>query len=171
MHIEGLDELDNSILDVIRNDARLSYSEIGERVGVSRVCVKSRMTALEKRGVIRGYRTVIDGDAAADGGIKFYVDVEAWHQDYETAIGVLTSEKNIREIYTTTGNDHIHCVGSATNQESIRYMANRLYREKTFRLIQFHVILSTLKDVDGGVDYERQNNGCKDPGDTEGHEQ
>ena len=46
MHIEGLDELDNKILETIKDNARLSYSEIGERVGVSRVCVKNRMAAL-----------------------------------------------------------------------------------------------------------------------------
>ena len=33
MHIEGLDELDNRILDVIRENARLTYKEIGDAVG------------------------------------------------------------------------------------------------------------------------------------------
>lgn len=47
MHIEGLDALDNKILEVIKEDARLSYSEIGSRVGLSRVAVKNRMEVLE----------------------------------------------------------------------------------------------------------------------------
>ena len=33
MHIEGLDELDNKILSVIKDNARLSYKYIGEQVG------------------------------------------------------------------------------------------------------------------------------------------
>ena len=50
MQIDGLDELDNNILSVIKKNARLSYSEIGERVGVSRVCVKNRMAVMEQKG-------------------------------------------------------------------------------------------------------------------------
>ena len=153
MHIEGLDELDNKILDVIKDDARLSYSEIGEKTGVSRVCVKNRMTALEQKGVIKGYRTVIDGDAAAMEGIQFYLDAELWHQDYETALAVLASEKSIRKLYATTGDEHVHGVGFTKNKENITALVNRLRREKTIKMISFHVILSTVKDVDGGVDY------------------
>ena len=29
MHIEGLDEVDNQILNLIRGDARMSFSDIG----------------------------------------------------------------------------------------------------------------------------------------------
>ncbi len=156
MHIEGLDELDNKILDIIVNDARLSYSEIGEKAGVSRVCVKNRMTALEQKGVIKGYKTVIDSEAAVDAGIKFFLDVEVLHQDFEPILAYLASEKSIRELYTTTGDDHIHGVGFTTNQANFRNLKRRLDNEKSIRKISFHVILSTVKDVDGGVDYDIQ---------------
>ena len=49
MSIEGLDKLDNAILDLLRENARMSYSDIGEKVGLSRVAVKNRMNAMEKR--------------------------------------------------------------------------------------------------------------------------
>ena len=49
MSIEGLDKLDNAILDSIRENARMSYSDIGEKVGLSRVAVKNRLDAMEKR--------------------------------------------------------------------------------------------------------------------------
>ena len=40
MYIEGLDELDNKIIEVVKENVRLTYSEIGEKVGVSRISVK-----------------------------------------------------------------------------------------------------------------------------------
>ena len=43
MNIEGLDKLDNAILETIKDNARMSYSDIGEKVGLSRVAVKNRM--------------------------------------------------------------------------------------------------------------------------------
>lgn len=153
MHIEGLDELDNKILETIKNDARLSYSEIGEKVGVSRVCVKNRMAALEQKGVIKGYKTVIDSDAATKEGIKFFLDAEVWHDQFENALAAICSEKCIREVYTTTGDNHVHCVGFTNYRENLSTMVNRLYRESSVKRVSFHVILSTVKDVDGGVDY------------------
>ena len=40
LHIEGLDELDNRIIEIIKDNARLTYSEIGAKAGVSRITVK-----------------------------------------------------------------------------------------------------------------------------------
>ena len=135
MHIEGLDELDNKILETIKNNARLSYSDIGEKVGVSRVCVKNRIAALEQKGVIRGYQTVIDSAAATEEGVKFFLDAEVWHDHFEDAIAALSAEKSVREVYITTGDDHVHAVGITTNQANLRVMANRLYSEKFFKKI------------------------------------
>ena len=52
MFLEGLDELDQKIVQLLIKNARMSYSEIGSLVGISRVAVKMRVQSLEKRGVI-----------------------------------------------------------------------------------------------------------------------
>ena len=156
MHIEGLDELDNKILDVIKDNARLSYSEIGEKVNVSRVCVKNRMTALEQKGIIKGYRTVIDSEAAVSEGTEFILDVEVWHDQFDNALAALSSEKSIRKVYITTGDDHVHAVGIMSNKANLRLLVNRLYSATFFKRISYQTILSTIKDVDGGVDYAIQ---------------
>lgn len=50
MNIQGLDVLDNKILDVIKDNARATFSEIGKSVGLSRVAVKNRIEAMERKG-------------------------------------------------------------------------------------------------------------------------
>ena len=50
MHIEGIDEIDKKILDIIKDNARLTYSEIGELAGISRVSVKTRMKIMQEKG-------------------------------------------------------------------------------------------------------------------------
>ena len=60
MFLEGLDALDQQIVSLLIENARLSYSDIGEKVGLSRVAVKSRIQALEQRGVIEEYTTIIN---------------------------------------------------------------------------------------------------------------
>ena len=60
MFLSGLDELDQKILALLVENARYSYSEIGEKLGYSRVAIKNHVDALEKRGVIEGYTTIIN---------------------------------------------------------------------------------------------------------------
>lgn len=40
MWIKGLDDIDNRILNLLLNNGRMSYSELGEIVGLSRTSVK-----------------------------------------------------------------------------------------------------------------------------------
>ena len=75
MNQQGLDEIDRRILDLIRDNARLRYSEIGQMVGISRVSVRNRMEQMEKSGVIRGYRTVMDQTMVPQGS-RFFLDLE-----------------------------------------------------------------------------------------------
>ena len=60
MFLDGLDQLDQNIIQLLMKNARMSYSEIGERVGISRVAVKMRIQALEKKGIIEEYTTIIN---------------------------------------------------------------------------------------------------------------
>ena len=52
MAISGLDDVDNRIIELLRQNARLSYSDIGKAVRKSRVAVKTRIEQLEKNGII-----------------------------------------------------------------------------------------------------------------------
>ena len=60
MFLDGLDETDQKILRLLIQNARMSYSEIGQQIGISRVAVKMRVQTLEKKGIIEEYTTVIN---------------------------------------------------------------------------------------------------------------
>lgn len=60
MKLNGLDETDNRIVSLLMKNARMSWSDIGEEVGLTRVAVKNRVRALEEKGVIKGYHAQID---------------------------------------------------------------------------------------------------------------
>jgi DNA-binding Lrp family transcriptional regulator len=54
------DEIDRSILSLLVQDSRRSFSDIGERVGLSAPAVKRRVDRLEDTGVILGYTARVD---------------------------------------------------------------------------------------------------------------
>jgi Lrp/AsnC family transcriptional regulator, leucine-responsive regulatory protein len=56
----GLDEANLRLLAELQQDARLSFAELGRRVGLSSPAVAERLGRLEESGVITGYRAQID---------------------------------------------------------------------------------------------------------------
>ena len=60
MYLNGLDELDQKIIQLLVKNARMSYSDIGEKIGISRVAVKARIQTLENKGIIEEYTTIIN---------------------------------------------------------------------------------------------------------------
>ncbi|MGN0406537.1 MAG: Lrp/AsnC family transcriptional regulator [Bariatricus sp.] len=156
MNIEGLDQMDQTILKVIRDNARMSYSDIGAIVGLSRVAVRKRMEALEKKGIIQGYKTVIDETKVPE-GISFILDIEAVPEEYQNVAEVLTRDRFLRKIYSTTGECRLHCQGFAPNHRTLESHVNHLFRStKGIRKMGWHMLLSTIKDIDGGVEYEQK---------------
>ena len=75
MYLDGLDELDQKIIRLLIENARISYSDIGEETGISRVAVKARSEALEKRGVIEEYTTIINPQKIS-GAVSCYFEIE-----------------------------------------------------------------------------------------------
>jgi DNA-binding Lrp family transcriptional regulator len=69
-----MDNLDRSILDLLRQNARAGYGDIGSVIGLSASAVKRRVDRLVSDGVIRGF--TIRVDPAVDGmGTEAYVEL------------------------------------------------------------------------------------------------
>ncbi|MBD7994830.1 Lrp/AsnC family transcriptional regulator [Arthrobacter sp. Sa2CUA1] len=71
-----MDALDSAILGILRNDARISYAELGRRIGLSTNAAAARIRRLETSGVILGYRAVLGSETPAAGpGLQAFIDV------------------------------------------------------------------------------------------------
>ena len=58
-----MDTKDRTILEILQEDARATYAQIGDRVGLSASSVHERVRKLERTGVIRGYRAVVQPES------------------------------------------------------------------------------------------------------------
>ncbi|EFQ22815.1 Lrp/AsnC family transcriptional regulator [Aminomonas paucivorans] len=54
-----LDDIGRQILRALQEDARISFSELGRRVGLSSPAVAERVRRMEEGGVIQGYRAMV----------------------------------------------------------------------------------------------------------------
>ena len=60
-----MDKTDTRITDLLKGNARMTYQELGDRLGMSRVAAKKRVRRLEEEGIIRGYNVLYNADAGA----------------------------------------------------------------------------------------------------------
>ena len=144
-----MDKIDHAILEIIKDNARMSYSEIGKAVGLSRVAVKKRMDTMEESGAIRGYRAVIDEEKVLE-GIRYTIDIEVIPEHYREVVKVLRADRKLEEIYSTTGDCRIHCIGRSANPTTMEAHVNYLFNHtKGIRKISWHILLSDLRKTEG----------------------
>jgi len=96
------DRLDAAILSHLESDGRLSYAELGERVGLSKAPCWKRVQALEERCVILGFGARLDPQAL---GLSTQAFVQVTvrfdqHQAFETAV---TANPAVIGCYATVG--------------------------------------------------------------------
>lgn len=58
-----MEDQDRRIVELLRQDGRMSYTDLGKAMGMSTSAVHQRVRRLEERGVIKGYEAVVDHTA------------------------------------------------------------------------------------------------------------
>ncbi|SHN64679.1 DNA-binding transcriptional regulator, Lrp family [Butyrivibrio hungatei DSM 14810] len=150
-----MDEKDKQILKMIRDNARMSYQEIGRRLDISRVAAKKRVAKLESEGIIRQYNTYIKRDDEITMLIDIITTLDGLDRVLEYAA---TRTVYVRQIYTTMKEYHIHLVAVSDSSEQINYMAKIIKKACANDIVEYHArtVREVIKDVYGGIEYERR---------------
>ena len=149
MFLDGLDEMDQKILTLLIHNARLSYSEIGERVGLSRVAVKMRIRALEERGVIEEYTAIINPQKI-NGAVSCYFEIELSPEHFQQAVDQLTASDTVTQIYRVTGRYRLHVHAVAAGQAELElFLQEPLDSLPGVLQLTCNTILSRIKDIKG----------------------
>ncbi len=149
MYLDSLDILDQKILLLLIKNARCSYSEIGDKVGLSRVAVKTRIDALEKKGVIEEYTTIINPQKIS-GAVSCYFEIETDPQKLQEVIDILYKNDTVTQIYRMTGSSSLHVHAVASSQGNLENFMEKVIDSLPGVLrVNSHVILSRIKDVKG----------------------
>lgn len=70
-----MDGTDRAILDELQDDARISYRDLGRRIGLSANATADRVRRLRRTGVIRGFTALVDPGAADPHRLTVLIDI------------------------------------------------------------------------------------------------
>ena len=135
MHINGLDEIDNQIINLLIADARLTYSEIGEKVGISRVAVTKRVAALEEQGIIKGYHADVN-PMEAPKMMTFVAVIKTRADSYDLISDALEQEACVVTLCKMSGDNILHAICVADSMADMNNFAWRV-RNKYEGLLSF----------------------------------
>ena len=127
-----LDAIDLRILKALQDDARLTNSDLADRVGLSASPCLRRVRRLEKEGFIRTYRAVLDREAIGL-GLTVFVDIKVEKHNRETAQALQEALRALPEVVSC------HMVSGAADFVAEIVVANlkayeRLLTEKLLTL-------------------------------------
>jgi DNA-binding Lrp family transcriptional regulator len=139
-----IDDIDRRIVALLRDDARRSYQDIGQRVSLSAPAVKRRVDRLEREGVIRGYSANVD-PAAFGWHTHAFVELfcEGRMSGFEVSEAVATHPE-VEGAYTIAGGPSAILHVRAEDTQHLEEALERIRETPGVMRTQTQVVLSTL---------------------------
>jgi len=97
-----LDDTDRKILMELQRDARRSFKKIGEDIGVSEATVFVRVKKLLEKGVLKGFKAVVDPKTVGK-TLTAIVLIRAYPKTFSGMLDALKKLDDVYEIYDVTG--------------------------------------------------------------------
>lgn len=143
-----LDQLDHQIIEILQREARLTNSELAERVGLSGPGVQKRLKKLEESGVLRRYVALADPEALGYDMVCF-VQVTLQRHEPSAVQGFRAAVRTIPEIlecYHLTGEfDYLLKVVLRNRKHLERFLLDVITPLPGMDKIRTSVVLSEIK--------------------------
>jgi DNA-binding Lrp family transcriptional regulator len=140
-----IDKTDIRILEVLLSNAKLSYRDIGSRVGVSAATVMTRVKNLERQGIILRYSAILDHE-------KLGYELTAITEITVSKGKLLEMEREIAKlpsvcaVYDTTGLTDAILIAKFKNRQDLSNFTKSLLAMPFVERTNTHLVLTTVKE-------------------------
>jgi len=145
-----IDALNLKILSLLERDGRISNIELASQVGLSPSACLRRVQELERSGIIKGYRAVIDRNVNG-GSVTVFVTVGLSGQltkDAKAFERAMAAAPHVTECHNITGSVEYLLRVEATDLATYKdFHANILGSLPQVGSITSHICLGSSKDV------------------------
>lgn len=140
-----VDKTDIRILEVLLSNARLSYREIGSRVGVSAATAMTRVKNLEHGGIVLRYSAILDHE-------RLGYELTAITEITVSKGKLLEMEREIAKlpcvcaVYDTTGLTDAILIAKFRNRQDLSNFTKSLLAMPFIERTNTHLVLTTVKE-------------------------
>ncbi len=120
-----IDEISRKILRELQENARISFAELGRRIGLTTPAVIERIRKLEDAKIIVGYRAEID-TARVGLPITAFIRMSISGVDYSHIIEVAENSTEVLECHRGTGGDSFIMKVAVSSVEHLQNLIDKL---------------------------------------------
>ena len=144
--------MDTRILKILADNARASVEDIASMTGIDENSVRSDITELEKAGIIKGYKTVIDWEKLDGAWVSALIELKVIPQEeygFEKIAETVMKYKEVETVYLMSGAyDLTVIVKGKTFQEVAMFVAKELATMHGVTSTATHFVLRRYKELD-----------------------
>ncbi|RCT56249.1 Lrp/AsnC family transcriptional regulator [Winogradskyella sp. KYW1333] len=136
-----MDTVNSMILKCLQENARMSNSEIGRRVGMSSPAVSERIKKMEDAEIIEGYKTFVSPFKSGY-QLKALITLRAFMGMLKPFLEKVKTYDEVVNCYRITGNENIVMEVVLKNQEHLESFIDQLiiYGETKTQIVLSHVV-------------------------------
>ena len=144
-----IDETDKRIIELLVEDGRLSYADIGKELDLSRVAVRSRVNQLIECGVIEKFTCVVNSEKVGK-GVSAFFEVDCEPRALVEVAENLANNPYVASCYQMTGPStlHMHVLVNDFTQLEF-FVNNELYALEGITRVESHILLRRFKSRSG----------------------
>jgi Lrp/AsnC family transcriptional regulator for asnA, asnC and gidA len=140
-----LDEVDKAILRKLQRDARISFRDIAKEVGTSEATVFVRVKKLQKNGVIKAFRAIVNPEGVGKNVTAFAL-VKADPRSYPKVLTELRSFDEVCEVYDVTGAYYSIIKMRTGTSEQLAQVLDRIGQIGGITGTETVIVLRTIKE-------------------------
>lgn len=138
--MNGIDETDIEILQLLTKDARRSYSEIAEQLGVSQPTISNRVERLREMGVIHRFTLDLDRSVLQD-GVSLLIDIEAFAETVDDVSHAFRQDDAVHTVYTTA-DSHVIVI-TVYRPDQIHELVARTVSQSEYADYEIKILINT----------------------------
>ena len=138
-----MDAIDLRLVELLRDNARVSFAELARKVGLSAPAVHERVGKLESSGVIRGYRADVAPEPIGLGVTALIGIVEESTANPDDVIEALRELPEIEACYFLAGPESFQLMARVGTIAELEQLVMRLSRTPGIAATRTTIALST----------------------------
>jgi len=141
-----LDEIDRNILRILQEDARTSYREIQDELGISIGTIHNRIAKLKKNGVIEGYTLRLNNEKLGY-KLTFLIRIDCDGKFTEEILEDLKEIPEVCSIFHTTGEQSAALICRFKESEDVHTFIRELNQKEYITRTNSNMILKEYKNT------------------------
>ncbi|MCM3574634.1 MULTISPECIES: Lrp/AsnC family transcriptional regulator [Mesobacillus] len=144
-----IDETDRLILQLLSENGRMSYVDIGKQLNLSRVSIRERVNQLIEDGVIEKFSVVINSEKVGK-SVSAFFEVDCEPSSLVRVAETLANNPSVASCYQMTGPSTLHM--HVLVEDFIRlenFINEELYSLEGITRVESHILLRRFKSRTG----------------------